>query len=235
MLQRFKWVIYFAFIGLVLFFGFYIMPRMTNDQEYENYILHIPEQAPDSTGYPLMLFLHGSGERGTDIELVKKHGPPSFVNEDSDFPFVLLAPQCKEGDRWSSWTLIRLIEEIEEKVNIDTNRIYVTGLSMGGQGTWHIAQALPEKFAAIAPICGGSRRDLSDIQLIKDIPVWAFHGEEDEVVPLYQTTRLVEALEELNADVTLTVYPNTGHDSWTETYNNPDLYTWFLSHTRKEQ
>ena len=208
---------------------------MTNDLVYENYLIQVPQAESDSSGYPLMLFLHGSGERGTDIELIKKHGPPSFVDENSDFPFVLLAPQCKEEERWNSWALIRLIEDVKTKVNIDTNRIYVTGLSMGGEGTWHIAQALPEMFAAIAPICGGSRRDLTDIYRIKDMPVWAFHGEDDEVVLLKETKRLVEALEQIDADVTLTVYPETGHDSWTETYKNPDLYTWLLSHVKGNQ
>ena len=104
---------------------------------------------------------------------------------------------------------------------------------MGGYGTWELAQAAPDRFAAIAPICGGSRYDIEVIDVLKDLPIWAFHGAKDEVVPASETTRLVDRLKSLDSDVKYTLYPNANHDSWTETYNNQKLYDWLLSHSKK--
>jgi len=130
---------------------------------------------------------------------------------------------------------------VEEKFAVDTNRVYLTGLSMGGYGTWSLALAHPEKFAAIAPICGGGQ--VIDIILasygkpanpLKNISVWAFHGAKDPVVPLEESERMIAALKKIGAkDVKLTVYPEAEHDSWTEAYNNPELYEWLLTHLRK--
>ena len=121
--------------------------------------------------------------------------------------------------------------ELYSKLNVDQGRVYCTGLSMGGFGTWELAITYPQLFAAIVPICGGGSPYIA--ARIRHIPTWVFHGGRDNVVPLYESQRMVDALKRAGANVQLTVYPEAGHDSWTETYNNPDLYTWLLSHRRR--
>jgi predicted peptidase len=180
--------------------------------------------------WPLIFFLHGAGERGDNLELVKKHGPPNLVQTNPDFPFIVVSPQCPSGQWWNTTDLITLLDEIINTYRVDPNRVYLTGLSMGGYGSWQLGTEHPERFAAIAPICGGGlylrvKRELNDV------PIWVFHGAKDSVVPIEESQRLVNALKEAGADVRFTVYPDAGHDSWTETYNNPHLYQWFLSHT----
>lgn len=197
------------------------------------YLLYLPSDYEASEKkYPLVLFLHGSGERGSDIELVKRNGPPKLVEDGKEFQFILLTPQCPEGTRWNYQTqsLIALLDEIESKYRVDKNKIYVTGLSMGGQGTWTLALTQPNRFAAIAPVCGWT--DSWEVCKISHIPVWVFHGAKDNVVPVTESEQMVNALKQCSArEVKLTIYPNANHDAWTETYNNPDLYDWLLSHS----
>jgi len=199
------------------------------------YLLYLPADYSDSKkDFPLILFLHGAGERGNDLKLVKIHGIPKIVEKQKDFPFIAVSPQCP-GDKWwaDPWlieALNALLEEIVDTYRVDESRVYLTGLSMGGFGTWHLAMMFPEKFAAIAPICGGGMPWMAF--RIKDLPVWAFHGAKDEVVPLQRSEEMVEALKKVGGNVKFTVYPEAGHDSWTETYNNPELYNWFLSHRK---
>ncbi len=184
--------------------------------------------------WPLVLFLHGLGERGDDLYALTRHGPPKLVEEGQDFPFLFLSPQCPTYGWWTWETniaaLAALLDEIESAYLIDPDQVYVTGLSMGGYGTWALATAYPHRFAAIAPICGGG--DPSTVCAIRHLPVWAFHGENDSVVPLQETEAMVKALQACGGHVTLTVYPGVDHDSWTQTYANPQLYTWLLQHRR---
>jgi predicted peptidase len=180
----------------------------------------------------MLLFLHGAGERGSDLEKVKVHGPPKIVEKQKDFPFIVVSPQCPEDDWWTDKVevLIHLLDDIVARYNVDTGRIYLTGLSMGGYGSWALAAEHLERFAAVAPICGGGNRIMA--HRLKDIPVWAFHGAKDPVVPLKQSEEMVSAIKALGGDARLTVYPDAGHDSWTETYNNKELYDWFLKHRK---
>lgn len=206
------------------------------------YLLYLPKEcsAQDkSTRWPLMLFLHGAGERGTEVQSVAIHGPMSLVKQGTNFPFIIVAPLCPPDQQWENEPLLQLLDQIEARCPVDTNRVYVTGLSMGGYGTWRLAAAHPERFAAIAPVCGGA--NLIDLLLnqntrgksLLNLPVWAFHGAKDNVVPLDESKRLVAALEKMKAkEVKLTVYPEADHNSWTETYNNPAFYEWLLSHKR---
>ena len=203
-----------------------------------NYLLYLPPdyKAQAKNRWPLMLFLHGAGERGTNLSAVAVHGPPKLVKQRRDFPFIIVSPQCPAGERWSNETLLALLEDITRKYRVDTNRIYLTGLSMGGYGTWSLGIAHPNKFAAIAPICGGGETipiliaNTAKKEQLKSLPVWAFHGAKDPVVKLEESEKLVEALKRIGSrNVELTVYPEATHDSWTETYNNPKLYEWFLS------
>ena len=182
--------------------------------------------------WPLILFLHGMGERGDDLELVKIHGIPKIIERQPDFPFVAVSPQCPDETTWRDHhlTLKALLDEVVANYAVDAHRIYLTGLSMGGYGTWSLATRYPELFAAIAPICGSGSPDLASA--LKDVPVWAFHGAEDEIVKLEAGQRMVDALRSCGGNVRFTVYPGVGHDSWTQTYDNPELYEWFLQHRR---
>jgi len=195
------------------------------------YLLFLPQgYHKDKKRWPLMLFLHGAGERGGNLELVKKHGPPKMVEKDPAFPFILVSPQCPKSVWWSTDVMLALVDEVVEKHRVDEDRIYVTGLSMGGYGTWFLAMRAPHRFAAIVPVCGAG--DPTKVSVIKHLPVWAFHGENDRAVPLRRAQATVDALKKAGGNVKLTVYPKTGHDSWTRTYDNPELYKWLLSHRR---
>ena len=198
-----------------------------------DYLLYIPEGYDQDSPkqWPLMLFLHGAGERGSDLNKVKVHGPPKVV-ESRNLPFIIVSPQCPTGQWWPAKVevLKGLIDEIEENYNVDSQRVYLTGLSMGGFGTWTMACTYPDIFAAIAPICGGGQPYIAD--RLKDVPVWAFHGAKDNVVPMRRSQEMVDAVNRAGGHAKLTIYPNAGHDAWTETYNNPELYKWFLSHKK---
>lgn len=196
-----------------------------------DYLLYLPENySKKGEPFPLILFLHGSGERGTNLEFVKKHGPPK-VAEAMKLPFVVVSPQCPENVWWDVEGLKFLLDDIIKKYNIDRARIYLTGLSMGGYATWEMAWKYPEYFAAVAPVCGGGNKHR--VCRMKDVPVWAFHGAKDDVVPLEVGREMVEALKKCGGDVEFTVYPAANHDSWTETYNSQELYDWFLEHKKK--
>jgi predicted peptidase len=206
-----------------------------------DYLLFLPRDYDrnKSKRWPLILFLHGAGERGTNLARVKVHGPPKIVQAQPDFPFVVVSPQCPTGQRWESDVLLALLDDVMKKHRIDRNRVYLTGLSMGGFGTWNLGLSHPERFAAIAPICGGGDplvlllADPRKSRALKSLPVWAFHGARDAVVKVGESERMVDAMRQMGAtEVKLTVYPEAEHDSWTETYNNPALYDWFLSHKR---
>lgn len=197
------------------------------------YLLYLPKDyGQTDRAWPLMMFLHGAGERGDDLNKVKVHGPPKLIEQGKDFPFIIVSPQCPEGLWWPEKldTLIALLDEIESKYAVDKGRVYLTGLSMGGFGTWSLACHQPDRFAAVAPICGGGLWFLAD--RLKDVPVWAFHGAKDSVVPLALSETMVGAAKMAGGNAKLTVYPEANHDSWTVTYDNPELYDWFLSHAR---
>jgi predicted peptidase len=196
------------------------------------YLLYMPPgtRPTGRDSWPLLLFLHGAGERGADLSKVKAHGIPKVIEHGMKLPCVAVSPQCPDGERWSEDGLIALLDELERWQPIDPERVYVTGISMGGAGVWSLAIAQPDRFAAIAPICG--RGDPSRVCAIAGVPVWAFHGAKDDVVPVQRSLEMVEALRNCGGNVRFTVYPDAGHDSWTETYANPDLYTWLFAQHR---
>jgi len=195
------------------------------------YLLHLPAgYGQTDRRWPLMLFLHGVGQRGSDLEAVKKHGPPGLVERQDGFPFVLVSPQCPIDRWWENNVLTALLDELGSRYAVDPDRVYLTGLSMGGFGTWSLAIECPQRFAAIAPVCGGGLPALA--YRLRHVPIWAFHGAKDPVVPLYESQRMVEAVQRAGGNARLTIYPDAEHDAWTETYNNPELYAWLLSHRR---
>jgi predicted peptidase len=196
-----------------------------------NYLLFLPEGygKTDKT-WPLILFLHGAGESGNDLSKVKRHGPPKIVEKKKDFPFIVVSPQSARGG-WNPVALNALLDEVESKYKVDKDRIYLTGLSMGGFGTWAMAAAYPDRFAAIVPICGGGNP--RDAKKLKDLPIWVFHGGKDNIVPPSRSEAMVNAIKKAGGDPKFTVYEDAGHDSWTKAYNDPKLYEWLLKHKRK--
>lgn len=194
------------------------------------YLLYLPKDYDKQESWPLMLFLHGAGERGDDLELVKTHGPPKLIAQGKDFPFIVVSPQCRKDVWWEPIELTALLDQISQTHKVDQDRICVTGLSMGGFGTWRLAAYTPHRFSAIAPICGGGEPYWA--RRFVHLPVWAFHGAKDKGVLLERSQEMVDELEKKGGKPKLTVYPEAGHDSWTETYNNPELYEWLLSKKR---
>jgi predicted peptidase len=202
------------------------------------YLLHLPAgyEASAEPRWPLVLFLHGAGERGDDLKDVLKHGIPKKA-EREDFPFVALSPQCPASSWWTQMvsTLKAFLDEAIATYAVDTDRVYLTGISMGGFGSWLLGADYPETFAAVAPICGGGRAEdgfPDKVLRLKDVPVWAFHGAVDDVVPCRQSQVLVDKLREGGANPRFTIYPDAAHDSWTRTYDDPELYRWMLAQHR---
>ncbi|HVU88905.1 MAG TPA: prolyl oligopeptidase family serine peptidase [Pirellulales bacterium] len=197
-----------------------------------NYLLYLPKDYDKKDAWPLVLFLHGAGERGDDLNLVKKHGPPKLIEEGKDLPFIVVSPQCPKDNSWT-WQLrelTALVDDLTARYKVDKDRIYLTGLSMGGFGTWALAAYQPDRFAAIIPICGGGEMLMT--RRLTQVPIWAFHGAKDPVVPLRRSEELVQALERAKGNVKLTVYPDALHDSWTATYDNPEVWEWLLAQKR---
>lgn len=199
------------------------------------YSLYLPPgfESASSIKWPVVFFLHGAGERGTDLSLIQKHGLVQQVHEGQDFPFILVAPQCREDWTWdrSLDDLDCLLDEIIGIYPVDTERIYVTGLSMGGYGTWHWGARHPRVFAALVPICGGTMPLMGfpeKIAVLKDMPIWVFHGADDQVVPPARSEELVQVLLSLNAPVRFTKYAGVGHNSWRRAYEEPELIPWLL-------
>lgn len=195
-----------------------------------DYLLYLPKDYAKSDSWSLLLFLHGSGERGDDLDLVTIHGPPKLIKEGKQFPFIVVSPQCPKEQRWQPVTLSAMLDEIVKTYKVDEDRICVTGLSMGGVGTWALADYTPNRFAAIVPICGG---ETYWTKQFPHLPVWVFHGAKDTGVPLRRSEEMVDALKQHGGNPKLTVYPDAGHDSWTETYANPKVYAWLLEQRRE--
>ena len=198
-----------------------------------DYLVHLPAgyTEADKT-WPMILFLHGAGSVGDEINRLKGNGLPQLLESSAETParqFIVISPQTGER-RWSASSLDALLIHVLKKYKVDKQRVYLTGLSLGGYGTWSLATRYPDHFAAIVPICGGGSQ--SQIEQLKNMPVWVFHGAKDETVSINESERLVEALKAVDGNVKFTVYPEAGHDAWTETYNNPKLYQWLLQQKR---
>ncbi len=202
--------------------------------DHVNYLLYVPLSyaSGPASDWPLILFLHGSEQRGDDPALLDDMALLAFAREDGDFPFVAVIPQCPRNTYWPPRIVKKVLDSVESTLRIDRNRIYLTGFSMGGFGTWQTAAAFPGTFAAIAPICGLS--DLSDVPRLAGIPIWAFHGARDVNVPVTESRKMIDTLRKSHADARLTVYPDLAHDCWTMTYRDSRLYLWFLDHSLLE-
>ena len=208
------------------------------------YYTYLPEEhyLDPSARLPLLVFLHGSGEKGngtTELTRVSVHGPPKLVKNGRDFPFVIISPQLPSSQGgWPTGLVDELITRAIADYRIDTTRIYVTGLSLGGFGTWAYARAKPGRVAAVVPIAGGGSTGTA-VCAMRDVPVWAFHGDADGTVNVSSSTNSVNALNACSPPPAvapkLTIYPGVGHDSWSRTYDGSaghDIYAWLLTYRR---
>lgn len=201
------------------------------------YQLFLPEKYGETDEkWPLILFLHGRGESYGPLSLVKKWGPPRLVErEPAAFPFVVVSPQCPARPaNWSDETrqkqLVQLLDDIVERYDVDPDRVYLTGLSMGGYGSWTLAASHPERFAAVAPICGGGNP--ANAGKLVNLPIWVFHGDKDNAVPIRRSQEMVAAIRKAGGErVRFTTLEELGHNSWSAAYATPDLYSWMQRHT----
>jgi predicted esterase len=204
--------------------------RLGENQNYPR-LTYLPEGYDQSQkAWPLILFLHGSGERGSDLSVLKSRGPQGYINSGHPLPFIVVSPQCPEDEWWDPVRLVRLLDQVCAEKRVDAKRIYVTGLSMGGFGALDLAATYPERIAAIAPLSGGEDPELAG--RLRNMPDWLFHGADDNVVPASESIDLAHALQARGAPVKLTIYPGVGHGDWAVTYSNPALYSWLLEQSK---
>jgi lysophospholipase L1-like esterase/predicted esterase len=196
------------------------------------YRLFVPERKPKDAPLPLVIFLHGAGERGADNQSQLRHGVRPFLAAENQQkrPCFVAAPQCPAGKRWDVDQLAGFTEMLAALPGVDTARIYLTGLSLGGYATWHLAGKRPELFAAAVPICGGGRPE--DKARLATLPIWAFHGDADPTVSVEQSRKMVEAIKQAGGEPKLTEYPGVRHDSWTRTYADGAMHEWLFAQRR---
>jgi hypothetical protein len=198
-------------------------------QDYQH-VVTLPENYDHdpSTRWPLLLFLHGTLECGNDLSKLQDQGPLGQINRGHSLPFIVVTPQCPAGNSWNPEKLLMLVERMKTSHHVDSNRIYVTGLSMGGFSTFDMAACYPDKIAAAAPLSAGENPDIVD--RLKSVPLWIFHGAEDQIVSPQSSREIAERLKAMGSEVRLSVYPGVGHEGWDKIYADPALYDWFLSH-----
>lgn len=212
---------------------------------YMPYRLLKPTDYDPHKAYPLVLFLHGMGERGSDNSAQLINGVSEFfANPDAraQYPCFAVIPQCPGNDYWSNWgpgaiglarparAALDIVASIQKEFSIDPDRLYIGGLSMGGFGTWEIITAHPHMFAAAFPICGGG--DPSKAARLVDLPIWAFHGANDDVVDPNLSRNMIKAIEQAGGHPKYTEYPGVGHDSWTHAFKEPGLMDWLFAQKR---
>jgi len=201
------------------------------------YLLYLPPSYNQNKQrkWPLLLFLHGSDESGQALDRIRDNGPILLADRGRQFPFVIVAPlsplrsgPCEHW--WVPEQLGALLDTVTASHRVDLQRVYVTGVSMGGFGAWDLAARYPHRFAAIAPFSGGG--DPARAARLADLPVWAFHGEKDPVVPFEQDSKMVDALRRLGGRIRFTTFPEGGHVIWAPFYDGPELYDWLLRQRR---
>lgn len=202
-----------------------------NSERYYNfkYVQYLPKNYDGTKKYPLVLYLHGTGQRGDNVEDVTKHGYMRYVREENkEFPFIIISPQCPSEKYWGCYTesLIAFLDYICEDLFVDESKIYLTGNSMGGTGTWMLAMAAPEKFAAIAPICASGI--CWNAEPLKEIPIYMYHGDCDEVVPIYESMTMLKNVNKIGGNAKLKICYGVGHNAWDYAYTDNELIEWML-------
>lgn len=197
-----------------------------------NCLIRYPPHNQDERLWPTVLFLHGAGAKGDDLGKVKNEALPRLVREGMDFPFLLVCPQCPEKlPGWPINDLAVLVSALHDQHRLDPERLYLTGISMGGRGVWEYAYWHADTLAAIVPLCGPSIPTLAP--RLKDLPVWAFHGQEDDVVPVQRSEEMVAALERAgNPGVRFTRFAGVGHNCGRAAYDSPELWHWLARQRR---
>lgn len=203
------------------------------------YLLYLPEKFDDKSTnkWPVILFLHGRGESRGPLSIVAKWGPPRMAARGDKLPYIIISPQCPADRRWTSEDQVKavlgLLAHISKRFPVDAQRIYLTGLSMGGYGSWRLAAEHGNLFAAVAPVCGAGNPE--DAAKLKNIPLWVFHGTEDRAVPYQRSLEMVEAIQKAGGKkVRFTTLKHVGHNSWSAAYATPELFDWFNRHRRPE-
>lgn len=200
-----------------------------------HYYLYFPPGYDDSEPkrYPLLLFLHGGGESGQNLEALKAGGPPKMLAEGREFPFLILAPQNPHEKQWWNVRAVKqLLDSVVQANRVDPSRLYLTGLSRGGSASWEMAVQYPETFAALAVVCGMAPVPYAS-WIDKQLAIWVFHGTDDKVIPFSESEAMVARLRELGYDVTFTPYEGVGHNAWERAYNTDGLFEWFTRHRRE--
>lgn len=207
-------------------------PLTTEGYAYQLFVPRAVAASSKASGkWPLLLFLHGSGERGSDIAKVKVHGPPKRADADPTFPFILVSPLLPADQDWDVAKLEAILDHLERSLPVDRDRVYLTGLSRGGHAVWRWSAQAPRRFAAVAAVAG--RGDPATACALKDLPVWAFHGDRDDVVTPEGSFAMARAIRACGGRMSrLTIYPDLGHNAWDPAYDDPELYLWLLSHRR---
>ncbi len=206
--------------------------QMSSPGRYSyHYLLYLPPGYDGQSGerWPLLIMLHGSGAVGSDTTLMSLAGPGLRIEQGGDFPAVVVSPQSTVY-YWDPAQLEAFIEDLLARYRLDADRVCLTGMSMGGFGTWNLATAYPDTFAAIVPVCGGGAPNLA--ARLRDVPVWAFHGALDGTVAVAQSQQMVDAVLDAGGDARLTIYPDVGHDSWVRAYADPATYAWMFAQNR---
>jgi predicted peptidase len=235
--------------------GEYLERMVVVDGDTLKYRIMYPEGFDESKKYPLVLFLHGAGERGNDNNRQLVHGSKLFRDSLAKYPAVVIFPQCPRDSYWANIDrerndngrlrfsfyddrdatpqLAMVMDLVRTTVNegyIDEDRVYVGGLSMGGMGTWEILWQMPGIFAAAMPICGGGAP--STASRMRDVPIWAFHGRRDDIVPAYLSARMVTAVQSAGGKAKITIYPEANHNSWDPAFAEPEFLSWMFSQKR---
>jgi predicted peptidase len=198
------------------------------------YLLYLPDayEANTESDFPLLLFLHGGGESGKDLDKVKTHGPPSMIEEGHKFPFLVLTPQNPHPRKlWNETALIALLDQVEKEYRVDNSRVWIAGLSRGGYGAWRLAIQYPDRFAALVAICGETPDHYAG--WLGQMPIWVFHGEKDRTISIRESDEMVAALRKNGNPVRYTKYPDAGHNAWDQAFSNPELYDWLLEQKKK--
>lgn len=196
------------------------------------YIIRYPEGYLPGKRYPVILFLHGAGSRGTDIGILRNNPFFRITGQYPDFPFITIAPQCPVNSWFDLFeTLQELVRNLAAESFTDVKRLYLMGNSMGGYATWQLAMSMPGYFAAVCPICGGGM--YWNAARLRDVPVWAFHGGKDTTVLPEESVKMTDAVNRSGGYAKLTIYPENGHDAWSDTYRNPEVFEWLLSCTNR--
>lgn len=198
----------------------------------KQYVAYTPKNYNQKDKWPLVIFLHGMGEIGDDINKVKNVALPALsMRENTDFPFIIISPQLQINENWNVGDLNNFFDEVTKRYKVDRSQIILTGISLGGGGTWSWAENNPEIFAAAIPICGWG--DINKACSIKNMPIWTFHGDQDGIVSINLTNIMVQALKACSGTPKFTIYKGVGHDSWTQTYNNSEVINWMMAQRKQ--